>query len=71
MVGLSISPATQALITLNVSNLGFRTYEKMEKEVSNILGFRWYALNDKQFKLTHINVTAAYYFDGYEDLTPT
>jgi hypothetical protein len=42
----------------------------MEKEVSTILGFRWYALNDKQFKQTTINVTAAYYFDGYEDQTP-
>jgi len=41
----------------------------MEKEVSTILGFRWYSLNDKQFKLTNINLTAAYYFDGYEDLT--
>ncbi len=44
----------------------FRSYEALEREVSMILGFRWYALNDKQFKLTNINFTAAYYFDGYD-----
>ncbi len=56
---------------LNSFDLNFRSYEVMEKEVSTILGFRWYALNDKQFKQTTINVTAAYYFDGYEDQTPS
>ena len=38
----------------------------MEREVSQILGFRWYALNDKQFKLTSLNLNIPYYYDGYD-----
>eukprot|EP00095_Tigriopus_kingsejongensis_P000406 maker-scaffold19_size710362-snap-gene-4.16 protein:Tk00406 transcript:maker-scaffold19_size710362-snap-gene-4.16-mRNA-1 annotation:"hypothetical protein L798_10119" len=44
-----------------------RSYEDMEKEVSQILGFRWYALNDKQFKLTPLNLTVPYYYEGFEE----
>jgi hypothetical protein len=32
----------------------------MEKEVSNILGFRWHALSDKEFKIATINPTSSY-----------
>ena len=39
----------------------------MEKEVSQILGFRWYALNDKQYKLTPININIPYYYEGFEE----
>jgi hypothetical protein len=35
----------------------FRSYEKMEKEVAKILGFRWAALSDKEFKLKQLNFT--------------
>ena len=44
-----------------------RSYEAMEKEVSQILGFRWYALNDKQYKLTPININIPYYYEGFEE----
>lgn len=44
-----------------------RTYEDLEREVSQILGFRWYALNDKQFKLTPLNLTIPYYYEGHEE----
>eukprot|EP00092_Neocalanus_flemingeri_P001028 GFUD01001097.1.p1 GENE.GFUD01001097.1~~GFUD01001097.1.p1 ORF type:complete len:570 (-),score=89.29 GFUD01001097.1:101-1810(-) len=44
-----------------------RSYADMEKEVSQILGFRWYALNDKQFKLTHVNLNFQYYYEGFEE----
>jgi len=39
----------------------------LEREVSQILGFRWYALNDKQFKITHIDLNFQYYYDGFEE----
>ena len=29
--------------------------------------FRWYALNDKQFKMTHINLNFQYYYEGFEE----
>ncbi len=45
----------------------FRSYEDMEREVSQILGFRWYALNDKQFKVTPLNLTIPYYYEGFEE----
>ena len=45
----------------------FRSYEDMEREVSQILGFRWYALNDKQFKLTPLPLTNPYYYEGFEE----
>jgi len=44
-----------------------RSYESMEKEVSQILGFRWYALNDKQYKLTPVNINIPYYYEGFEE----
>lgn len=44
-----------------------QTYADLEREVSQILGFRWYALNDKQFKLTPVNVNASYYYEGFEE----
>jgi len=44
-----------------------KSYSDMEREVSQILGFRWYALNDKQFKLTHVNLNFQYYYDGFEE----
>jgi len=44
-----------------------KSYLDMEREVSQILGFRWYALNDKQFKLTHVNLNFQYYYDGFEE----
>jgi len=44
-----------------------RSYEDMEREVSQILGFRWYALNDKQFKLTPLPLTKPYYYEGFEE----
>ena len=31
------------------------------------LRFRWYALNDKQFKMTHINLNFQYYYEGFEE----
>ena len=45
----------------------FRSYEEMENEVSQILGFRWYALNDKQYKLTPVNLNVPYYYEGFEE----
>jgi hypothetical protein len=36
----------------------FRSYEKMEKEVTKILGFRWAALSDKEVKLKQLNFTS-------------
>jgi len=44
-----------------------RSYADLEREVSQILGFRWYALNDKQFKLTHVNLNFQYYYEGFEE----
>jgi len=44
-----------------------KSYSDMEREVSQILGFRWYALNDKQFMLTHVNLNFQYYYDGFEE----
>jgi len=44
-----------------------RSHADMEKEVSQVLGFRWYALNDKQFKLTSINLNFQYYYEGFEE----
>lgn len=49
-----------------VSDL-FRSYEDMEREVSQILGFRWYALNDKQFKVTPLNLNVSYYYEGFDE----
>ena len=45
----------------------YRSYEEMENEVSQILGFRWYALNDKQYKLTPVNLNVPYYYEGFEE----
>ena len=45
----------------------FRSYDDMEREVSQILGFRWYALNDKQYKLTPLNLNVPYYYEGFEE----
>lgn len=44
-----------------------RSYADMEREVSQVLGFRWYALNDKQFKLTSVNLNFQYYYEGFEE----
>jgi len=44
-----------------------RSYKDMEREVSQVLGFRWYALNDKQFKLTAVNLNFQYYYEGFEE----
>ena len=44
-----------------------RSYAAMETEVSQILGFRWYALNDKQYKLTPANLNVPYYYEGFEE----
>ena len=44
-----------------------RSYEAMEREISQILGFRWYALNDKQYKLTPLNVNIPYYYEGFDE----
>jgi len=44
-----------------------RTYEDMEREVSQILGFRWYALNDKQFKQTPLELNVPFYYEGYDE----
>ena len=30
-----------------------------------VLGFRWYALNDKQFKLTSVNLNFQYYYEVF------
>ena len=48
-------------------HLSFRSYAAMETEVSQILGFRWYALNDKQYKLTPSNLNIPYYYEGFEE----
>ena len=39
----------------------------MEREVSQILGFRWYALNDKQFKQTPIDLNIPFYYAGFDE----
>ena len=44
-----------------------RDYNDMEKEVSQILGFTWHALNDRQFKQTRLNLNVPYYYDGFEE----
>ena len=44
-----------------------RTYEDMEREVSQIMGFRWHALNDKQYKLTPVNLNIPYYYEGFDE----
>jgi len=44
-----------------------KSYKDMETEVSQILGFRWYALTDKQFKLTHVNLNYQHYYEGFEE----
>lgn len=44
-----------------------QTYVDMEREVSQIFGFRWYALNDKQFCMTPINLNVSYYYEGFEE----
>ena len=33
-----------------------RSYDATEKEVSQILGYVWFMLSDRQFKLTNINL---------------
>ncbi|XP_071746684.1 uncharacterized protein [Lepeophtheirus salmonis] len=48
-----------------------RTYEDMEREVSQIFGFRWYALSDKQFKLTPVNVNVPYFYEGFDEAYAT
>lgn len=52
--------------TKNVTTFG-RSYDAMEREVSQIFGFRWYALNDKQFKHTPLNLNIPYYYEGFEE----
>lgn len=44
-----------------------RTYEDMEREVSQMLGFRWYGLNDKQFKLTSLNINTPFFYEKFEE----
>ena len=44
-----------------------KSYEDMEREVSQILGFRWYALNDKQFKQTPIDLNIPFYYEGFDE----
>ena len=44
-----------------------KSYETMEKEVSQILGFRWYALNDKQYRQTPLNLNIPYYYEGFDE----
>ena len=44
-----------------------KTYEDMEREVSQILGFRWHALNDKQFKQTPIDLNIPFYYEGFDE----
>ncbi|XP_023347244.1 uncharacterized protein LOC111716066 isoform X2 [Eurytemora carolleeae] len=44
-----------------------KSYSDMETEVSQILGFRWFALTDKQYNLTPINVTYQHYYEGFEE----
>ena len=31
------------------------------------LGFRWYALNDKQYKLTPVALNIPYYYEGFDE----
>ncbi|XP_071512758.1 uncharacterized protein [Panulirus ornatus] len=38
-----------------------RSYEAMEREVSQILGYRWQALTDKQFKLLKLSLEKPHY----------
>lgn len=33
-----------------------KSYEFVEKEVSQLLGYKWHMLSDKEFKLLNINV---------------
>ena len=56
-----------AVFSINAKFVLVRTYEDMEREVSQILGFRWYALNDKQFKQTPLNLNIPYYYEGFEE----
>ena len=37
-----------------------RSYEDMEREVSQIIGFRWYALDDKHFRLLPLDLNITY-----------
>ncbi|XP_042216474.1 F-box only protein 39-like isoform X2 [Homarus americanus] len=38
-----------------------RSYEAMEREVSQILGYKWQSLTDKQFKMINIDLGKSYY----------
>ncbi len=46
------------MVRLHSRLIVFRSYEKMEKEVTKILGFRWAALSDKEFNLKQLNFTS-------------
>ena len=52
---------------LHILKLFYRTYEDMEREVSQIFGFRWYALNDKQYKRTPLNLNIPFYYEGFDE----
>lgn len=38
-----------------------RSYEAVDREVSQILGYRWQALTDKQFKLIKLDLNKTIY----------
>ena len=40
----------------------------IEVSVLQVHGFRWYALNDKQFKLTTVNLNFQYYYEVSSNL---
>ena len=62
-----ISLKTFTHILLHILKSFYRTYEDMEREVSQIFGFRWYALNDKQYKRTPLNLNIPFYYEGFDE----
>lgn len=42
-------------------SMSSRSYDAMEKEVSQILGYRWQAMTDKQFKLIRLDLERSHY----------
>ena len=58
---------TYFLLLRHILKLFYRTYEDMEREVSQIFGFRWYALNDKQYKRTPLNLNIPFYYEGFDE----
>ena len=55
------------VIDSHFKKIFYRTYEDMEREVSQIFGFRWYALNDKQYKRTPLNLNIPFYYEGFDE----